>query len=59
MYSMYVWIPIAVPEMGIRMARFPAPEDMKPGAKDFVTADYIGNTAGTKSKVRRSAGSKE
>lgn len=48
MYYVYVWIPIAAPEIGIRMAS-PAPEGMKVGAKDFVTADYTANAADTKS----------
>ncbi|HLN95693.1 MAG TPA: LipL32 family surface lipoprotein [Flavobacterium sp.] len=48
MYYVYVWIPIAAPEIGIRMIS-PAPEGMKPGAKDFVTADFTANAADTKS----------
>lgn len=47
MYYVYVWIPIAAPEIGIRMMS-PAPEGMKPGAKDFVTADFTANAADTK-----------
>lgn len=47
MYYVYVWIPVAAPEIGIRMMS-PAPEGMKPAAKDFVTADFTANAADTK-----------
>ncbi len=48
MYYVYVWIPIAAPEIGIRMIS-PAPESMKPNDKDYVTADYTANASDTKS----------
>jgi hypothetical protein len=48
MYYVYVWIPIAAPEIGVRMIS-PAPDSVKPGGSDFVTADYTANTADTKS----------
>jgi hypothetical protein len=48
MYYVYVWIPVAAPEIGVRMIS-PAPENLKPGAKDYVTADYTANAADTKS----------
>jgi len=48
MYYVYVWIPVAAPEIGIRMMS-PVPEGMKPGAKDFVTADFTANATDTKS----------
>ncbi len=47
MYYVYVWIPIAAPEIGIRMIS-PAPESVKPSEKDYVTADYTANVADTK-----------
>jgi hypothetical protein len=48
MYYVYVWIPVAAPEIGVRMIS-PAPDSMKPGEKDYVTADYTANAADTKS----------
>lgn len=48
MYYVYVWIPIAAPEIGIRMIS-PAPDTMKPSDKDYVTADYSTNASDTKS----------
>lgn len=47
MYYIYVWVPIAAPEIGIRMIS-PAPDSMKPTDKDYVSADYTENTADTK-----------
>ncbi len=43
MYYLYVWIPVAAPELGIRMIS-PAP-DMKQTAKDYVSADYTANSS--------------
>jgi len=48
MYYVYVWIPVAAPEIGIRMIS-PAPESVTPTDKDYVTADYTANKADTKS----------
>ncbi len=48
MYYVYVWIPIAAPELGVRMIS-PVPEGMKPGEKDIVSADFTANAADTKS----------
>ncbi|RZJ66144.1 MAG: hypothetical protein EOO50_10785 [Flavobacterium sp.] len=47
MYYVYVWIPVAAPELGVRMVS-PAPEGSKPSDKDYVTADFTANTADTK-----------
>lgn len=47
MYYVYVWIPLAAPEIGIRMIS-PAPDSVKPADKDYVTADYTANVADTK-----------
>jgi hypothetical protein len=47
-YYLYLWIPLAAPEIGIRMAS-PIPEGMKPAETDFVGADYKGNEGDTKS----------
>lgn len=48
MYYVYVWVPVAAPEIGVRMIS-PAPDSMKPSDKDYVTADYTANAADTKS----------
>lgn len=48
MYYIYVWIPIASPEIGIRMIS-PVPDSVKPTDKDYVSADYIANASDTKS----------
>lgn len=48
MYYVYVWIPVAAPEIGIRMIS-PAPDSVKPTDKDYVTPDYTANIADTKS----------
>jgi hypothetical protein len=42
MYYIYVWIPVAAPEIGIRMIS-PVPGGMKPAENDFVGADYKAN----------------
>jgi hypothetical protein len=47
MYYIYVWIPIAAPEIGIRMIS-PAPDSVKPTDKDYVSAAYTENAANTK-----------
>lgn len=47
MYYVYVWIPVAAPEIGLRMIS-PAPDSMKPTDKDYVTAAYTENAADTK-----------
>jgi hypothetical protein len=47
MYYLYVWVPVAAPEIGIRMIS-PAPESMKPSDKDYVSADYTANASDTK-----------
>lgn len=46
MYYIYVWIPIAAPEIGIRMIS-PAPDSVKPTDKDYASADYTENAADT------------
>ena len=48
MYYIYVWIPLAVPEIGVRMIS-PVPEGMKPTDKDYVSSDYTANATDTKS----------
>lgn len=47
MYYVYVWIPVAAPEIGIRMIS-PAPDSVKPGDKDYVSAAYKDNATDTK-----------
>ena len=48
MYYIYVWVPIAAPEIGIRMIS-PVPDSAKPSEKDYVSADYTANSSDTKS----------
>jgi hypothetical protein len=48
MYYIYVWVPVAAPEIGIRMIS-PVPDSVKPTDKDYQSADYIANAADTKS----------
>jgi hypothetical protein len=48
MYYVYVWVPIAAPEIGVRMIS-PAPDSMKPSDKDYVSAMYTENASDTKS----------
>lgn len=43
-YYIYVWIPVAAPELGIRMIS-PVPENEKPSASDFQSAVYEKNSA--------------
>ena len=47
-YYLYLWIPAAAPELGIRMIS-PVPAEMKPEATDFKGADYDANSSDTKS----------
>lgn len=48
MYYMYVWIPVAAPEIGVRMIS-PVLSTNKPESGDFVTTDYSANTTDTSS----------
>ena len=48
MYYVYVWVPVAAPEIGIRMIS-PVPDSMKASDKDYVTEDYKANATDTKS----------
>lgn len=48
-YYLYLWIPAAAPELGVRMVS-PVPEKMAtPDKEDIVSADYDANKADTKS----------
>jgi hypothetical protein len=47
-YYLYVWIPAAAPELGVRMAS-PVPEKMAPEKTDYVSANYTENAADKKS----------
>lgn len=44
MYYLYIWVPVAAPEIGVRMVS-PIPTDMKPATTDFVSAAYTANSA--------------
>jgi hypothetical protein len=44
MYYLYVWIPIAAPELGLRMAS-PVPAKMSPEGVDYVSPVYTENAA--------------
>lgn len=44
MYYLYVWIPVAAPEIGIRMIS-PAPDNIKTTAKDYISPDYTANAS--------------
>lgn len=46
-YYLYMWVPVAAPEIGIRMIS-PIPEGMKASETDFTGADYAANAAETK-----------
>jgi hypothetical protein len=48
MYYVYVWVPVAAPEIGIRMIS-PVPDSVKPSDKDYQPADYTANASDTKS----------
>jgi hypothetical protein len=48
MYYIYVWIPVAAPEIGIRMIS-PVPDSVKPTATDYQSADYTANATDVKS----------
>jgi hypothetical protein len=43
-YYLYVWIPVAAPELGVRMIS-PIPKGMKPEKEDFVGAEYADNAS--------------
>jgi hypothetical protein len=45
-YYLYVWIPAAAPELGIRMIS-PIPKGMEPAKEDFVGAEYKDNASNT------------
>ncbi len=47
MYYVYVWIPVAAPEIGIRMVS-PVPDGMKPTGNDYATADFTANASENK-----------
>ena len=42
-YYIYLWVPIALPEIGIRMVS-PIPKKMKPSSKDFYSETYTVNS---------------
>lgn len=42
MYYLYIWIPIAAPEIGVRMIS-PIPADLKPATTDFASDAYTAN----------------
>lgn len=44
MYYLYIWIPIAAPEIGVRMIS-PIPADLKPTTTDFASDAYTANAA--------------
>jgi hypothetical protein len=46
-YYLYLWIPVAAPEIGVRMCS-PVPEKMKPAEADFASASYTENAADVK-----------
>ncbi|MBK6882813.1 MAG: hypothetical protein IPH05_07705 [Flavobacteriales bacterium] len=46
-YYLYLWVPVAAPELGIRMIS-PIPSGMEPGEGDFTGADYEANKADDK-----------
>lgn len=48
MYYIYVWVPVAAPEIGIRMVS-PVPDGMKPSGTDYVSEAYTANATDTKS----------
>lgn len=43
-YYVYIWIPAAAPEIGVRMIS-PVPEDMQPGDGDFSSPSYTKNSS--------------
>jgi len=47
-YYLYLWIPSAIPELGLRMVS-PVPKEMKPEKTDYVMDEYKDNTSDTKS----------
>jgi hypothetical protein len=44
-YYLYIWVPVAAPELGIRMIS-PIPAGMEAAEGDFTGADYAANKAG-------------
>jgi len=44
MYYVYVWIPVAAPELGVRMIS-PVPDGLKSSDKDYISPDYTANAA--------------
>ncbi len=46
-YYLYLWVPVAAPELGIRMIS-PIPSGMEAGEGDFTGADYAANKADDK-----------
>jgi len=48
MYYVYVWVPIAAPEVGIRMIS-PVPDSVKQSDGDYVTEEFKANSTDTKS----------
>ncbi|MCX6164967.1 MAG: LipL32 family surface lipoprotein [Ignavibacteriae bacterium] len=47
-YYLYLWIPTAIPELGIRMVS-PVPKDLKPEKLDYVMDEYNENSSDKKS----------
>lgn len=47
-FYLYIWIPVAAPEIGVRMVS-PVPEKMSPENEDFVSQDYTDNKSDNKS----------
>ncbi|MGB4848213.1 MAG: LipL32 family surface lipoprotein [Saprospiraceae bacterium] len=45
-YYLYMWIPLAAPEVGIRMVS-PIPSSLKPAETDFIGPEYKANVAET------------
>src|SRR5688572_14908778 len=43
MYYLYMWIPVAAPEIGVRMIS-PIPADMKAATTDFASESYTANS---------------
>lgn len=43
-YYLYVWVPVAAPELGVRMAS-PVPEKMEPGKTDYVSPAFTANAS--------------
>lgn len=43
-YYLYVWVPVAAPELGVRMAS-PVPEKMEPGKTDYISPAFTANAS--------------